>query len=74
MKSKTIRVSTEVYEFLRKQIDPLNEKMDDVIKRMLPNPDTEIIHVVGAIVFQDMKSAQLMADTNGKEVQTYAKL
>ena len=60
-KSKTIRISTELYEFVRKQMDPLNDTMDTVLKRLLPNPDAQIKYAVNDVIFTDLKSATRMS-------------
>jgi len=67
----TIRISKDLYSFLKSMYeDPLNDTMDIVIKRLLPNPDTndKVHYAVGDIVLDDRASAEALAEIKGEKI------
>jgi len=70
-KSKTIRISTELYDFLSDQICGERRTFDSVIKRLLPDPDHEVIgYATDHIIFDDFDSALAYAEDSEDLVKT----
>ena len=70
-KSRTIRISTELYDFLADQICGERRTFDAVIKNLLPDPDHEVIgYAADNIVFDDFDSAMAYAEDLNEAVKT----
>jgi hypothetical protein len=72
LRTKTIRISNEVYEFLHEMMSPkLDKNIDDCLKRVLPDPGdfVEDGYLIGSIFVSDAYTAEVMS----KEMKTGAR-